>query len=73
MSMWLEFIELPNEGRKTKKFRVVSRQHGYPLGEIRFFNRWRQYCFYPGPDTVFNRSCMKDICDFILTIKKGSS
>ena len=67
-SEYLEFVELPNEGKKTKKFQVCSKKHFYPLGEIRFYSNWRQYCFYPYQDTVFNRTCLKDIQDFILEV-----
>lgn len=30
-SQYLEFNEIPNEGRKTRKFQVISKRHGYPL------------------------------------------
>ena len=46
-SEYLEFNEMPSEGRKTKIFQVCSKKHGYPLGEVKWFNKWRQYCFYP--------------------------
>lgn len=67
-SEYLEFVELPNEGRKTLWFQVISKNHQYPLGEIKWFNKWRQYCFYPAPETVFDRTCLADIQKFILEI-----
>lgn len=69
MSEYLDFVELPNERRKTRKFQICSVGHGYPLGEIKYYNHWRQYCFYPYPETIFNRTCIRDISDFILNIK----
>ena len=70
MSEWLEFVELPNEGYKTKKFQVVSKKHGYPLGDIKFYNKWRNYCFYPAPDTIFSNGCLKGITEFIRNVKR---
>ena len=35
------------------------------LGDVRWYGSWRQYCFYPEANTVFNVGCMKDINDFI--------
>jgi hypothetical protein len=70
MSEYLEFIELPNDGKKTRKYQVVSKKWQYPLGEIKFFNHWRQYAFFPAPDTIFNNTCMNDLVNFIKSIPK---
>jgi len=67
-SEYLTFHEMPSEVRKTKIFQVCAKRSGSPLGEVKWFNRWRQYCFYPYPDTVFNRTCLKDIQNFILEV-----
>jgi hypothetical protein len=34
------------------------------LGEVRWFGRWRCYAFYPEPDTLYERQCLRDIADF---------
>jgi len=64
MSKYLEFKQIPHKG-KTKRFSVISKQHGFPLGEIKWYGSWRQYSFYPNGDTIWNTDCLKDIQDFI--------
>jgi len=66
MSKWLEFKEeLETKTRRTKIINVISKSHGDLLGEIRWFGRWRQYAFYPQPETVFTPECMQDITGVI--------
>jgi len=50
---------------RTKVIGVWSRKSGEILGEIRWFGRWRQYSFFPRPETVFNRECLEDIQVYI--------
>lgn len=62
MSQYLLFErQPPPPGRKTPIVLVRSRSIGAVLGEIRWFGRWRQFCFYPEPMTVFNAGCMSEI------------
>ena len=39
------------------------------LGEIKWYGPWRQYCFYPVPETIFNVGCLEDINHFIGQLK----
>lgn len=63
VSKWLLFEENPPK-TKTRVFRVISRNQGRVLGEIAWFWRWRQYAFFPNPETVFNAECLTDIKEF---------
>lgn len=56
----LAFVLAPSTG-KTKVIAVVSISHEEIIGEIRWFSRWRQYCFFPYTDTVWSTSCMEDV------------
>ncbi len=58
-------FELRDSPGKTKVWQVVSTNHGFPLGEIRWYGGWRQYVFYPAADTLFNPDCMRQIAAFI--------
>ena len=29
-----------------------------------WYASWRQYVFYPNPDTIFNKGCLRDIARF---------
>lgn len=41
------------------------------LGIVKWYSPWRQYCFYPEPNTIFNPSCHKDIDDFMRQLEEG--
>ncbi len=63
------------EKPKTAVFDVYTKSGDYVLGEIKWFPRWRQYCFFPEDDCVFSKGCMSDINDFIeqlMQIQKNS-
>ncbi len=63
-SKYIEFYELADSG-KTKIWDILSKRHGDILGKIKWYGAWRQYCFFPSPAVVFNKTCMEDIIDFI--------
>ena len=51
--------------RKTKMFLVTTTyDNGTPLGEIRFFPRWRKFSFFPLKDTLYESTCLRDIAAF---------
>ncbi len=58
---YLCFERLNIGSRKTPIVIVSSRRTGARLGQIKWFGRWRQYCFWPDPGTIFNTGCMTDI------------
>ena len=47
--------------KKTKLIGIVNKHHEEVIGEIRWFSRWRQYCFYPYPNTIWNITCLTDV------------
>ena len=63
-SQFLKFEYAGTTG-KTDVYYVMSKSSGFVLGVIKWFGRWRQYCFFPAIRTVFNPGCMQDICEFI--------
>lgn len=64
-SKWINFSLYENTG-KTSKYHVLTKDH-HPikLGEVKWFGRWRQYAFFPEPETVFEKQCMEDITNFL--------
>lgn len=55
--------------RKTKVWLVKTRETellGTPLGTVRWFGRWRKYCFFPFADTVYEEVCLREIAEFIV-------
>jgi hypothetical protein len=50
--------------RKTNIYDVLTKDN-VKLGEIRWFGRWRKYCFFPWTDTLYEETCLRDISQFI--------
>jgi hypothetical protein len=50
-------------GSKTHKFAVTSGLNSSLLGYVKWFNVWRQYCFFP-VNAVFDKRCLREIAEF---------
>jgi hypothetical protein len=46
---------------KTKVIDIVNLHHHEVIGEIKWFGWWRQYCFFPIAETVWNPKCLDDV------------
>jgi hypothetical protein len=55
---------IPETPRKTEIWEVYGRRNHALLGQVRWNYRWRQYCFFPANDTLFNRTCLESIAWF---------
>jgi hypothetical protein len=64
-----EFREYSKSG-KTKVFACLNNRNKNILGWIRWFPRWRQYCFFPEHeiDVLFSSGCLDVISTFIKTL-----
>lgn len=51
--------------RITEIWTVESKSSDEVLGYVAWYARWRQYAFYPEPETLYNADCLQDIRDFI--------
>ena len=63
-SKYLEFSKAGYTG-KTEVYDILSKHRRSVLGHIKWYGPWRQYCFWPSPNCVFNPDCMKSICEKI--------
>ena len=67
--IYVEKVELPK--RKTPIYKLFSMSnHDIKLGEIKWFGAWRQYCFYPEENTIFDRKCLTYINNFLEEVNK---
>ena len=64
---YIKILEVPHTG-KTKGFEIRNKSGEYPIGEIEWYSNWRQYCFFPWDDMVFNSTCLELITDFMKDI-----
>lgn len=55
----IDYIELPNDGKRTKRWQVMCRDH--LLGFVKWHSPWRRYCFFPQTDTLYDCDCMMTI------------
>jgi hypothetical protein len=66
-SKYLKFTKIDSKG-KTEIYNVISKNHEYSLGIIKWYSSWRQYCFYPEKETIFNKDCLNVIEEFIIEL-----
>ena len=48
---------------KTHVWPVKSREK-FDIGEIRWYGLWRCYAFFPLPDTMYEKDCLRTIATF---------
>jgi hypothetical protein len=61
---YLEFIMVATTG-KTEIWHVISKSQGQVLAVIKWYGAWRQYCFFPASNALFNSTCLDDIKSFL--------
>jgi hypothetical protein len=63
---YLSFVINYVKGKgKTKVIDIVNNHYHEVIGEIKWFGRWRQYCFFPIAETVWNKTCLDDVQEVI--------
>ena len=61
---YIEFNEV-DTNKKTKHWFINNHVSHQMIGEVYWYAPWRQYCFYPGTEMVFNVTCLSDIQHFV--------
>ena len=65
VSKWIQFVhDGSSESGKTSVWTVITNEGYTPLGQIKWFARWRKYAFFPHTNTVFEEDCLRDISFF---------
>ncbi len=69
---YLEVKQLPDiAGHKTHWWLIQSKgEGGSALGEVHWYNSWRQYVFAPLSDTEYNAGCLADIEKFLKEVNE---
>jgi ornithine cyclodeaminase/alanine dehydrogenase-like protein (mu-crystallin family) len=60
---YLQFNEMPNEGKKTKMWCVVSIVSDKIVGRVHFRGSWGKYVFEPVGTPTFDVSCLREITE----------
>lgn len=58
---YLKFQDVDNAGLKTRRVEVRTVNSNVLLGVIAWYSHWRQYVFFPEPETIFNPGCLGEI------------
>ena len=58
-------FELIETKPKTTVWGCLNKKSGTKLGEVKWYGPWRQYCYFPLLQAVYNNGCLADIQDFI--------
>lgn len=63
---WLVFA-IKKFNPKTKVYSVISKHSHCEIGEIKWYGRWRHYCFFPTIEfeVVYSDRCLLDIGNFV--------
>jgi len=68
---YIYFIKVEDKP-KTSVWHCRSRSSDDELlGIVEWYGPWRQYCFSPEAQTVFNVTCFDDISNFIRQLREG--
>lgn len=64
---YLQFVKVVQKSKTSvwSCWTDKGKNRGIEIGEVKWYTSWRRYCFFPFPETIFDKSCMEDICDFI--------
>ena len=55
----------PGRSQKTQCWYVINKSSSDSIGHIQWYTPWRQYCFFPWNNTVWNKDCLETIIKFI--------
>ncbi len=64
------YFEKVSNSDKTSLWACYNNSSHDSLGDIYWYSRWRQYCFFPNFDTVFSGGCLDDITAFMKELRK---
>ena len=61
---WIHF-NLVSKTDKTGTYDVIANEGNIVLGQIKWYSPWRKYSFFPNNNTLFEKTCLQDIINFI--------
>ena len=70
---FIYFIRAIKQNPKTWIYIVrtdTNNGNGILLGIVKWYAQWRQYGFYPEENTVFEKTCLKDIAAFCIDLNE---
>lgn len=72
LGKWMTIEKAPPfDGRVTSQWLIRSKSQGAILGDISWYANWRQYCFMPRENCVFNGGCLSEIERFLKSVNEA--
>lgn len=66
---YINFVRVANsESGKTQVWRVNATETKEVLGFVKWYSKWRQYCFEPNTYTLFEKTCLKEMSQFLVEL-----
>jgi hypothetical protein len=62
-------FNLIKELEKTNIYGVFTKTDDL-IGIVKWYPRWKQYCFFPDKETIWNNGSLKDLQNFIKQVNK---
>lgn len=70
LDKYIDIVEIPNHGRKTKKWKIITKADQEVAGIIKWYGGWRKYAFYCLASNFYDWDLMRLIADFCETKTK---
>lgn len=61
---YLRIFEYYVQERKTPIL-VIKNWDDMELGQIKWYQSWRKFCFYPDDGTIWDNKCLSELLEFI--------
>lgn len=69
-----EYFIIVEHNKQNMKTNIYDIYSNYDcdlfLGSIKWYSRWRKYCFYAHSDIIWDNKCLTNVVDFLNTINK---
>ncbi len=63
----IHFVEVAKK-TKTSVWSCRNNRSKEELGQVKWYGPWRQYCYFPTRQAVYNNRCLSIIADFTGTL-----
>lgn len=66
VGQYFSILEIPQQNKKTNIYHIyVDEDTDVLLGEIKWYNHWRKYCFYARNDIIWDSKCLTELINFL--------
>ena len=68
---YFSILEVPQENKKTDIYYIYPDSDTDILyGRIKWYNRWRKYCFYAEDNIICDSKCLTELINFLDKLNK---